>query len=233
MTGGPVFRLGELARINAFFALADLRAGALGADPAWRPVGELLGDDAGIDRLVDQVAVRLDTTERWIAASILYLGWAEHLTSVYAGSIVLGGAVPDLAAVNLGYRTGQGGRLELGADRLAAVDATTGWRRLVDDHLCPLGDAVRRRVRIGRRLVEGSVASALAGSLAALDRAGLASLDELVTRQWAQPADVLPYGRWVGTDDGPRYARTTCCGYERLPQGSRCGDCALAWRSAG
>jgi hypothetical protein len=104
------------------------------------------------------------------------------------------------------------------------------WARIMAAHLDPLADAVRRRVRIGRRLLEGNIAAAMAGSLGALDRAGYGSLDHLVRQAWSQPADLLPFGCWADTADGPRYTRTTCCGYVQLPGAGRCGDCSLNGR---
>jgi hypothetical protein len=220
-----------------------LRTDCGGTTAGWRQVTDLIEGTPGgarqLDELIDGVADRLSTddqrlvaTQRWIAASVLQLGWAAHLTSIYAGSLALGGTVPDLAATNVYYRPLGSGRFELGVDSPVALDAQSSWRRLSQDHLDPLADAIRRQVRIGRRLFHGNVASALAGSLATIARAGYAPLDTIVNQPWARPPDLSTHGRWIAGTDGPRYTRTTCCGYEQLPQGNRCGDCSLPPRTA-
>ncbi len=224
----------ELASIGPYFALQagppDPAAGwapvtglTKGTGPA-RPGGQRLG------QLIDRTAGRLGTSHRWIAASVLYQGWAARLTSIYSGSVVLARGAPDLGAERLYYRTPRSGPVELLAWPLTMVSTDAGWRRLRDDHLGPLAAAVRGQVRIGEHLLLGNLASAMAGSLAALAGAGHGSLDALIAEGWAQPADLARYGRWLATPAGPRYARRTCCGYVRLPGGGRCGDCSLSWR---
>lgn len=224
----PDFRLAELAALGPYFAL---QAGEPGPGTGWRPVSGLIGDQAELGRVVDEFARRLRTTERWAAASVFYQGWAARLTSVYAASVVLRGAIPDLAAERLRYQLPATGPAELLAGPVAATGPGAGWRRLIDDHLEPLAAALRQQVRIGEHLLRGNLASALAGSVTVLSLGGHGSLAELTRQHWAQPAELAPYGRWNRLPDGLRYARTTCCGYEQVPGGGRCGDCSLAWRS--
>jgi len=59
---------------------------------------------------------------------------------------------------------------------------------------------------------------------------GSGSMTQLVGTPWAQPRLTSADGRWVPVDGEPCYARMTCCGYERLPGASRCGDCSRNWR---
>jgi hypothetical protein len=225
-------QLGELASIGPYFAL---QAGPPDPAAGWLPVTGVTADsgDAGqrLGGLIDRTAGRLATDQRWIAASALFLGWAARLTSIYAGSAVLAGGVPDLAADRLHYRMPPSGPAELLAWPLTMVGTGDGWQSLLDGHLAPLNRAVRRQVRIGEHLLLGNVGSAMAGSLAALARAGHGSLATLIAREWAQPAGLSWCGRWLATPAGPRYARRTCCGYVRVPGGGRCGDCSLTWRA--
>jgi hypothetical protein len=224
-------RLGELASIGPYFTL---QAGPPDPAAGWEPVTVLTADtgDAGqrLGELIDRTGARLGTDQRWIAASVLFLGWAARLTSIYAGSAVLAGGVPDLDAARLHYRMPASGPAELLAWPLTMVGTGDGWRRLLDGHLGPLSRAVRRPVRIGEHLLLGNLGSAMAGSLAALARAGHGPLETLIAQDWAQPAGLSWCGRWLATPAGPRYARRTCCGYVRLPDGGRCGDCSLTWR---
>ena len=219
------FRLAELTAVGPYFAL---RPAQEAGDGDWQPVAAAV---TAVDRLaerIDLIAARLGGASRWIAASVFYQGWAARLTSIYTGSIVLGGAVPDLGMDRLRVSFPVSGPAELLAAQLVAVDIDTGWRRLTDDHLSPLAAAVRRQVRIGSQLLRGNLAAALAGSLSALARGGQAALPELVSRPWAQPPGLAGCGQWLAAADGPRYYRTTCCGLDQLPGGGRCGDCSLA-----
>jgi hypothetical protein len=222
--------LAQLARIGPYFALQD------GSGAGFEPVVSLIGDTAQaaarLGERIDDVAARLGTVQRWIGASILFQGWAARLTSIYAGSAVLAGAVPDLSAARLRFRAPPSGPVDLLATPLLATDPGTGWRLLAGQHLDPLARAIRRQVRIGRYLLRGNLASALAGSLMVLAGQGHGPLDELTGRAWAQPAELRRCGWWRDTPDGLRYARTTCCGFTQLEGGGRCGDCPLSWRRA-
>jgi hypothetical protein len=224
------FLLADLARIGPYFVLHD------GSDAGFEPVTSLIADTtqaaARLGERIGDVSARLGTAQRWIGASILFQGWAARLTSIYAGSAVLAGAVPDLSAARLHYRAPLSGPVDLAATPLVVTDPGAGWRLLAREHLDPLARAIRRQVRIGQHLLRGNLASALAGSLMVLARQGHGPLDELIGLAWAQPAELERYGRWRVTPAGPRYARTTCCGYLQLAGGRRCGDCALAWRRA-
>jgi hypothetical protein len=222
----PSIPVQQLAAIGPYFAL-----GATGADSqGWLPASSLIQDAEHLGQVIDEVAARLGTTQRWIAASVFYQGWAARLTSIYAGSAVLCGAVPDLRADLVRYRPRRSGPVDLSVVQLQPLRTDAGWRHLHDGHLAPLAAAVRGRVRIGGYLLRGNAAAALAGALGVLAQARPEPLDALIGHGWAQPANLASCGRWVPGADGPRYARATCCGYEQLEQGGRCGDCSLNWR---
>jgi hypothetical protein len=232
MTGMPASARDQLSQLNPGFILPGP---GQHAGPGWVPVTDLLAGTQHAGQLLDQalglVARRLRTAESWIAASILFEGWAARLTSLYAGAIVVGTAVPDLSADLVQYRVGSSGRLELTTPQFVPVDTAAGWHQLYDNHLDPVAQALRRRVRIGRRFLDSSIAAALAGSLITLARAGYGPLDILITQPWAQPPQMRPHGRWVTALDGLQYARDTCCGYDRVPAGGRCRSCPLSRRN--
>jgi iron complex transport system ATP-binding protein len=231
MTGLPASARDQLSQMNPGFILPGA---SQDAGPAWVPVIALLADapNAGylLDEAVSLVARRLQTTESWIAASILFEGWAARLTSLYAGTIILGTIVPDLSATRVEFRVGSSGRVQLTAADLVPVDIATGWHRLYDGHLDLVAQALRRRVRIGRQFLDSAVAAALAGSLTTAARAAPGSLDILITQPWAQPPQVRPHGRWMADPSGLRYLRDTCCGYQRVPDGGPCRSCPLNGR---
>jgi hypothetical protein len=233
--GGPSFRLDELASLGPFFALSGPEASS---GSGWRPAAGLL-DASELGPIIDAIAARLGASHggashggaspRWVAASIFYQGWAARLTSIYAGSLALGAAVPDLSLTRLRYRLDDGRPAGLRADPLIEVDAATAWHRLSAGHLGPLADAVRGQVRLGAGVLQGNVASALAGSLSALARSDVAPLAKLAAQPWAQPAELTSCGHWARGPAGLTFRRANCCGYVQLPRAGRCGDCSLTW----
>jgi hypothetical protein len=210
----------DLAAIGPFFALAV----GTPSGPDWRPASV-----RDVRDWIDWGSGRLGSADRVVAASLLYQGWAARLTSIYAGSIARCGRAPDLSAGGLWYRYPPGGgAIDLSVSELSLLSPDAAWRTVVDANLAPLAEAVRREVRVGRRLLWGNVASAMAGSLAALARADVARLDDLIAAPWSSPTELADLGSWTRTAGGAlRFRRTTCCLYETLPGAGRCGDCSL------
>jgi iron complex transport system ATP-binding protein len=228
LTPAPGLQLGRLAGISSYFAVQD---GPADLANGWHPAASLLDDDGRLlGEAVDSIAARLAAPRRWIGASILFQGWAARLTSIYVGCLTLDGAAPDLAITRIHYRVPATGAVDMIIDPVVTLDADRAWRRILDDHLHPLADAFRAHARVGRRILEGNIASSLGGSLSTLARTGHGSLADLISRPWAQPPDLAAYGSWAQNAEDPRYVRTTCCGYERIPGGGRCGDCSLTAR---
>ncbi|HEY8524791.1 MAG TPA: (2Fe-2S)-binding protein [Acidimicrobiales bacterium] len=229
--------LASLAALGPFFALAvggpepgAAPVGGVDAGTGLAPAAGLIGSPAAVDRWLDWGARRLGTDDRPVVASLLYQGWAARFTSIYAGAVALAGAAPALGLDGLAYRyPEEGGPVDLAVAEVAWLPPAAAWRHLVDANLAPVAQALRGRVRVGRRLLWGNVASALAGSLAALDRAGHGPLDRLVAAPWARPDELAGLGRWSPdpATGALRFRRTTCCLYERLPGAGRCGDCSL------
>ena len=179
---------------------------------------------------IDRVQRGIGAGERWIAASILYRRIAYRLTSIYAGSIALGGAPPDLGAEVLRLSVRERGPLRLVARQVVPLNRDAAWERLTRDHLDPLAEAIRGQVRIARRLLEGNLASSLMSSLRTLARAGRVDLDVVISEGWANPDRCRSFGSWVERRGELCYARSTCCGYERLSTSHRCQDCSLDFR---
>lgn len=222
----PPVPVADITRIGPYFAFSSEPAAATAG---WRTAHALAGDQDALGQVIDDVAARLGTTHRWIAASVFYQGWAARLTSVYAGSAILCGVVPDLRGDVVSYRLTSPGPVELSVAPLRALAPAAGWRSLRERHLDPLAAAIRRQVRIGGCLLAGNIGAALAGALSTIATQRRHQLDSLVRYNWAHPADLASSGRWLRMPDGPRYARRTCCGFEQLGHGGRCGDCSLNW----
>ncbi len=222
----PAIPVEDIAGFGPFFAFASAPAAATAG---WQTARALIDDQDGLRRMIDDVAARLGTGQRWIAASVFYQGWAARLTSIYAGSASLCGVVPDLRGDLVSYRLRQPGFVELSVTPLRALAPAAGWRSLRDEYLDPLATAIRRQVRIGGYLLTGNIGAALAGALSTIATQRRHPVGSLLRFNWAHPADLAPSGRWLRTPDGTRYARTTCCGYDLLDRGGRCGDCSLNW----
>jgi hypothetical protein len=222
----PPVPVADVTRIGPYFAFGSARVSAAAG---WRPARELLEDAGGLGPMIDDVGARLGTAERWIAASIFYQGWAARLTAIYAGSACACGAVPDLRIALVSYRFPPAGLVELNVAPLHSLSPAAGWRAVRAGHLDPLGTAIRRQVRVGSHLLAGNVGSALAGALSMIAARRRQPIGSLLRCHWAHPADLAASGRWLRTPDGPRYARATCCGFELLDRGGRCGDCSLSW----
>ena len=218
--------LADIAAIGPYFAFTSTGTSEAAG---WLTVRVLIDNSRDLGRIIDDVMVRLGTRQRWIAASVFYQGWAARLTSIYAGSAALCGAVPDLGASVVSFRLRQPGPVELNVSPLRGMSQAAGWRHLCEDHLGPLATAIRAQVRVGGYLLCGNVGSALAGALGIVAAQRKCSLDVLLRQNWTHPAGLASSGRWLRTPDGPRYARATCCGYEQLDKGGRCGDCSLNW----
>jgi len=221
-----------------FFRLADPAA-----DPAdWQSVRLLYGDklsrgplDGGqdhLDALLASVRAALGGCEVRVAASLFFQGYASRLLSPPLACLAANGCIPRLTADRLRWRHPEDQMIELG------LTADGGWagsdRRLIEqlvaasfeEHLQPLADALRRRVRISAGLLTGNAASALVSGLALL--AGRLGPDwrSLAAHALAQPA--LRGGGSLGGESA--FVRRSCCLYYRVAGGGLCADCPLAAR---
>lgn len=214
----------ELEAISPWFTVLD---GVPDEPGRWEPIVELLADDARVDSLIARSAERLGTGDQVIAASVLQQGWAARLTSIWAGCIALRGWAPDLRHEYLRRRTDHpGGAAAIALTELHRLGPEAAWAALYHRNLVPLGEALRRRVRLGRRLLAGNVASDLAGTAMTLERQDVMTVAQFAAQPWANPPELRGLGSWVALDP-PAFRRTSCCGYERMPGKPRCGDCSL------
>ncbi|HEY9368115.1 (2Fe-2S)-binding protein [Streptomyces sp.] len=196
-----------------------------------RPLARLYaGETAPLTARIDRVATGLRTPERRVAASTAHLGLAARLWSVALGSAALHGAFPALAPEELHWDGALAAPDDLwwsGADlRPATVDALR--EAVLEAHLVPLHEALRRDGRISPRLLWGNAGSALAGALRELVRYSRAHhRPETARRAAALVSGLLDHPDLAGTVQGPALRRTTCCLYYRCPGGGLCGDCVF------
>ncbi len=188
--------------------------------------------------LADYAAVR-STEDRQIAASLFVQGLAMRVTGVALAAAVLDGVLLRPTAEQVSFRpTGLTfevamlGDATTGVDGLDAGDVMARWHEHWTDGLMDgLVDDVRAACKVGRRMLEGNVASAIAANLVFLDwwepsrGAG----------EWAEP--LLRGGRrglghlvsFAGIEHrgrtGLRSTRSTCCMAKDLPDPHVCPTC--------
>ena len=184
---------------------------------------------------ITSAAGRLGTQDHRVAASILFQGMAARLWSPVLGCLATAGIVPDLP-VPLQWQQRADGAVE------PSVAHPGGWIATKDvddvaalvehivirDVLQPLAEELRTEQPLARGLLWGNVASALVGTLRVLQRG---AVDDpltvaVVLRLLETPplAGTATLGTASTLDD---FRRRSCCLYYRIPDGGRCGDCAL------
>ncbi|WP_207401132.1 (2Fe-2S)-binding protein [Actinomadura roseirufa] len=219
---GQVVRvLREVGGLGAYFEIRTDPAEE--ADPTWRPFPETDGDR--LLELTGLYAERLGTTERRVAASILFQGLASRLWSPVIAAAARG-IVPDLSGLHWRWAPGAPVALWLaGPSGWAAGDARTAARLVhrvvVTEQLAPLRETMLGFVGLADGLVWGNAASALAGGLnvGPPDPAREALVRELL---------LLEPLAGTGSFGARGFVRRSCCLYYRVPPGGElCGDCAL------
>jgi ferric iron reductase protein FhuF len=200
-------------------------------DPTgWRPLEVLWHEPAALSTELTTLLAKLGTSERRVAASMLFGGIAARVVApVLAVAVVhdrLLLAPPD----RLHWRPWGGGIVPLWiAD--PAVGPIEG-HRLHDALVDPLGalvTALRGEVPISERLLWGNAAAAVGGVLRVVSRERPSERHRATLRA----EELLARPPWAGTGQvavtstGATVARRTCCLVWRLPGTTTCSDCVL------
>ena len=241
-------------------AEVERRVGYLHGEP-WRPegVGWVVADAVvsgaapEVELALAESAAGVGGGSRVVGASLFVQSYAFEVVAIPLVAHALGlpapRARPGLVAVHLagGRATGVSyrpappseGPVDPGATDELVVE-------LLEGHLLPLLVTVRRRVRIGERLLWGNVASACATALRAVEgaaraRGDLAEERELRLRAGEFFAEARHRLRGTGSFEGPpvaagrgpegdlggwRWQRANCCLWYRA-SGEQCSDCSL------
>jgi iron complex transport system ATP-binding protein len=211
--------LDAVAAVGPYFAV-HARDGA----------GWLALDACGLAALTDTVGERLGTSERRVAASIMFQGLAARLVSpVLAG---LGrGIVLDLDPAATAVRSRPGEAMDLTCPQIGGwlapePDVALVADVLLEQQLRPLVEAVAADGPVAAGLLWGNVSSALVGALGVLG----GGADPVAARV---VGELLEHGPLAGTGDGgpAGFRRRSCCLFYRTPAGGYCGDCALVPRT--
>ncbi|MFG2824985.1 (2Fe-2S)-binding protein [Kitasatospora sp. NPDC048365] len=227
----PLFLLG---RLGPYFTV---RAGDA-PPPGFRPLRELYAPGPGtpLAAKFGAAARQLNTGEVRVAVSVVHLGLAARLWSVALGHAALTGAVPELDPDLAHFHLPPTGPLDLWlppAPGAPAPDPAEELHRAVTTaNLGPLAAAVRSHAPLATRLLDGNSASALAGAarmIAAdpvLRQAGAARAADALVRSLLDRPPLLGTGV-LAPAGPPRFRRTSCCLYYRVPGGGICGDCVF------
>ena len=200
--------------------------------------GDLLAADlvADPDRLAAQIAATArgrGSEDRQVLASLWWQGYSYRTAGTTLAAWAVAGSAPDPAAAagsGVGVARDRPSSLVVGLDapELDDLDAVVG--RLFHDHLDPLGESLRARHPIGRRLVWGNAAASIAsclGAVACADGAPPHVAGRIGAATAALPHGMAELGRWV--EPHRRYRRTTCCLWWKTSaaNGALCEDCSL------
>ncbi|MEU7900965.1 ATP-binding cassette domain-containing protein [Nonomuraea sp. NPDC049152] len=220
--GALAVAVADVSTVGGYF---ELELGPV--EPGWFA----FMDPSALAERIEEVAEALGAKETRVAASILFQGLAARLWSPVVGAAVAHDLLLDLE--HLYWRPAPSGPLPLRAHPLAGWrTAPPGliYRTVVTDLLEPLTAMVSGIVKLAPGLLWGNAASALAGTVRALAR----QRPELTAKAVMLGRELLETGLLRGTGElaepapgHPFFVRRSCCLYYRLPDGGKCGDCAL------
>src|ERR1700761_3392126 len=90
--------LADVGKINEYFAI-----GTGPVDTGQFPVHRLYTDSVLLERVVERVRTRIGATERRVAVSTFFLGFAARLWSVGVGTVIGHRLLPDLGTHELSF----------------------------------------------------------------------------------------------------------------------------------
>ncbi len=229
------------------------RPGTLAEDGRWMKCDELLAHPDWLEATVRRSGGRLGTGSAAVAGSLFVLGYSYRVVTLAVSCMLMGGVIPSSGprafaiAMSGGrpslvtYREPRalvlaGGRTpgpatfahrELVGEALAFI-----IRDAVDGHLRLLVDAVCARIRVGRRLLWGNVASSSSVAFRTMEGA-LGEWVRPIGERFFEivPSELRGQGNFLSLEHAGRsgwyWERRNCCLNDRLPKGIRCGDCSL------
>ena len=229
------------------------RPGTLARDRQWMNCGELLANREWLEATVRSSGSRLGTGSAAVAASLFVLGYSYRVVALAVSCMLMGGAIPssDPQAFAVAISSGRpslvtycepralvltGGRTPgpvTFADR-DLVDEGLGFvvGDAVEGHLRLLVEAVCSRIRVGHRLLWGNVAASSAVAFRTME-GELGEWVKPIGERFFEiaPSELQGQGNFLSLEHAGRsgwyWERRNCCLNDRLPKGTRCGDCSL------
>jgi ferric iron reductase protein FhuF len=235
-------------------AIADAAApGTSAEDRQWMKCDELLAHPAWLEATVRSCGRRLGTNAASVAASLFVLGYSYRALTLAVSCTLMGGTIPSSGPEALAVAMSSGRpslftyhrprALVLAGDRTPGRETFAG-RELVDEalehivgdavdgHLRLLVDAVCSRTRVGRRLLWGNVASSAAVAFLTMEGT-LGEWVKPIGERFFEiaPSELQGQGNFLSLEHAARrgwyWERRNCCLNDRLPEGTRCGECSL------
>ena len=227
---------GDLRRLTQFgaFFTVDSPDGCDG----WRPLRMLL-DGPTLDERVARVRAALSASaggeiELRVAASTMALSVFARLVSPVLGAAALNLRLPAPSLDSTWWQPVDRGPFPLAVSRSDTEAVPAG---LVTDVLLPIAECLGGRYGLSMLILRGNVASAVFGAVSVisstrvdLSRAAWRVAGSLLSGPLAGTGELL-LRPGPGGQPTPRFVRSSCCLYYRVPGGGYCGDCVLARRT--
>jgi hypothetical protein len=229
------------------------RPGTLARDGQWMKCGELLANPEWLEATVRSSGSRLGTGSAAVAASLFVLGYSYRVVALAVSCMLMGGAIPssDPQAFAVAISSGRPSMVTYCEPRALALaegripsPAIFAERELVGEglgfivgdavegHLRLLVDAVCSRTRVGHRLLWGNVAASSAVAFRTMEGT-LGEWVKPIGERFFEiaPSELQGQGNFLSLEHAGRsgwyWERRNCCLNDRLPKGTRCGDCSL------
>jgi ferric iron reductase protein FhuF len=222
-------------------------------DGDWMSGQDLIDDPRWLARVISSTGSGLGTDDPVVAASVFVQGYSYRVLTLTVACLTAAGVVPDASAPHVDVAlsrhwpsvvafTGAPVLVLDGPDDISALPAdsdtiTVALRfvvhQTIDRHLAPLLDAVHSGmgVPLGARLLWGNVAASAATAFRTMEGCQGRFVEPLAHRFFAlAPPEVQGLGSFATVEHAGRRAwfweRTSCCLFDRLPDGIRCADCS-------
>jgi hypothetical protein len=229
------------------------RPGTLARDRQWMKCGELLANPEWLEATVRSSGGRLGTRSGAVAASLFVLGYSYRVVALAVSCMLMGGAIPssDPEGFAVAISSGRPSLVTYGEPRALLLaegrtpgPATFAERELVGEalgfivgdavegHLRLLVEAVCSRIRVGHRLLWGNVAASSAVAFRTMEGT-LGEWVKPIGERFFEiaPSELQGQGNFLSLEHAGRsgwyWERRNCCLNDRLPKGTRCGDCSL------
>ena len=229
------------------------RPGTLARDGQWMKCGELLANPEWLEATVRSSGSRLGTGSAAVAASLFVLGYSYRVVALAVSCMLMGAAIPssDPQAFAVAISSGRPSMVTYCEPRALALaegripsPAIFAERELVGEglgfivgdavegHLRLLVEAVCSRIRVGHRLLWGNVAASSAVAFRTMEGT-LGEWVKPIGERFFEiaPSELQGQGNFLSLEHAGRsgwyWERRNCCLNDRLPKGTRCGDCSL------
>jgi hypothetical protein len=194
---------------------------------------DLLNDPDGFAQRVLDTAQGRGTSDPQVLASLWWQSYAYRAAGTTLAAWVVAGSAPDPtieSGIGVGMSRARPASLLVGPDATEISHLPDLVTATVGGHLTPLADALRSRIQVGQRLLDGNAVASIAGCLGAVVCADDAPpelgarMDEVFA---ALPATYRSLGSWEVPHRA--FRRRTCCLWWKTEGsgGALCEDCSL------